>query len=148
MICEIQTKFSLAFNRRAITTHQFQKNGSLDIVSDYWGKYLYSIPTLSKTWAEATPVDKNHYAIMQKQHDTHRRFYGEDYIAGGSKFYQNGVAASFNGQEKTIFSYDEAISVLKNLEKGYEKEGYAASAKQPFKNRIYTQEKASAPKAA
>ena len=145
MFRKLQIKLSLMFNSKAITTHQFQKNTSTRVGDEFNGSYLYSVPSLSRTWAEATPVDKDHYAITQKQHDTHHALC----VSGWSVLRQDGVKATFNdGQRKTIFSHDEAIKVLKLIEKEFEKDGYTVSTKQPFKNRIYTEQKPSTPKAA
>ncbi|MBI3440443.1 MAG: hypothetical protein HY052_01335, partial [Proteobacteria bacterium] len=66
-------------------------------------------------------------------------------VEGKSRFYQSGIYGTFEGQKKTIFSRDEAIEVLQSLEKQWEKEGYGASSKQPFKSHIYTLKKGPSP---
>ena len=133
---KFKTKLSLAFNSKAITTHQFQKHTAVKVYGEFNNTYQYSIPGLSTVWAEAVPVSKDSYAVTMKRHDTHNGFG----ISGGSKFYENGISASFReGEKRSLFTREEAVAVLKWLEKGMARDGYMASQKQPFKKRIYTQ---------
>ncbi len=94
--------------------------------------------------AEAVPVSAGLYAVTEKQHDTHHHIS----VSGKSRFYADGVSHTFNGESKTIFTHDEAVAVLKYKEKDFEKDGYSARPKQPFKKRIYTSEKPASPKQA
>ncbi len=138
MFGRAKAKLSLIFNRKAIITHRFDKDVEVCVGRRYY------IQGVSRIWAEATPINKDSYVVTQKELTTHNNIeYDRRSILDKSR-----IGVPFNGQHKTIFTRNEAIVVLKALEKGYEEDGYFASPKQSFAKRIYTNKQTVTPKSA
>jgi len=132
MLRALRTKLSLMFHPSTLTTHQFEKKTTGPAErQDLFGAYIGESAefSTSRIWAEARPVSEGLYAVTKKQHDTHRHLF----VSGKSKFEEGGLRRTFNGENKTMFSHDEAIAILKDLEKDFENDNYTARPKQPFK---------------
>ena len=139
MFGRTKAKFSSQFNRQAIFTHRFGQNITIRVGEEFTGAYHHSIASKSIIWAEATPVSKGIYTVKEKELRTHGQ---APIVSEGSVLYKRGITSTFGNQSKTLFTRDEAISVLKSLEKNFEKDGYTPTQKQPHKKRIYTNKEA------
>ncbi len=139
MFGRTRARLSLAFNRKAIITNRFERKLYTGVSDEFTGKYIYSIPALRRTWAEATPIGKDQYTITRKTLETHKE--AKNGIDGGSVLDKVQMGRDLpNGKRQTVFAQKEAIGMLIALENKFEENGYNISTKQPFKKRRYTEQ--------
>jgi len=139
MLGRTRARLSLHFNHNAIITSRFERKIYTDVRDQVNGAYLYSIPVLRRTWAEATPIGKDKYKITRKTLETHKE--GKGGVDGGSLLDKAKMGLDLpNGRLQTEFTRAEAIGMLIALESKFKHNGYRVSRKQPFKNRRYTEQ--------
>ncbi len=136
MFGRTKAKLSLLFNRDAIITHRFEQWGLASLYDSMNGDYEGDINVRHKAWAEAKPIGNDQYIVTRKDLVTHNW----PFSAKKSMLYKNKLDKPLNRAE--------AVAYLKTMEAQFIKEGYGGSLKQPFKNKIYANQKSSAPKTA
>jgi len=131
MFGRIASRLLLQFRRKALITRRFYQECYVRPYKSYMVPVDYNVG-LSRTWAQATR-SFGKYVIKEKELLTHKNLLAPK----KSKLWGKRVVRTIDGKKKKRFTREEAIQILKELEKSFQQQGYVVMPEQPFSRRIY-----------